>query len=120
MDKILLSAMEFYGYHGVLPEETKLGQRFVVDLELSLCLKKAGQSDDLSETVNYADVYQLTKEIVEGPPFKLIEAVAEKLAAKILATFPNVRECKVKLTKPNPPISGHYRSVAVEIIRGRE
>lgn len=119
MDKIILSQMEFYGYHGVFPEETKLGQRFIVDIELSLDLKNAGMYDDLNQTVNYADVYNFTKNVVEGRPFKLVEAVAEKIASDILNAFFLVKECNVKVIKPDPPIPGHYRHVAVEITRGR-
>lgn len=120
MDKIYLNKMEFYGYHGVLPEETRLGQRFIVDLELELDLAKAGQTDDLNETVNYAEVYELTKEILEGRPYQLIEKVAELLATNLLASFSKINYCTVKLIKPDPPIKGHYRSVAVEIRRGRK
>ncbi len=53
MDKIILSRMVFYGYHGVFPEENKLGQQFFVDVELSLSLVQAGISDNLDHTVNY-------------------------------------------------------------------
>lgn len=119
MDKIFLSEMEFYGYHGVLEEETKLGQRFIVTAELSLNLQRAGKTDDLIFTVNYAEVYESIKEIVEGRPFQLIEALAEAIATKILTTFSLVEQCKIKVIKPNPPINGHYRHVAVEITRGR-
>ncbi|WP_458415232.1 dihydroneopterin aldolase [Schinkia sp. CFF1] len=119
MDKIYVTKMEFYGYHGVLPEENRLGQRFIVDLALELELKNAGQTDDLNETVNYADVYALTQEIVEGAPYKLIETVAEQLAQALLTSFPKVAFCTVKIIKPDPPIKGHYESVAVEIRRGR-
>ncbi|MFD2617471.1 dihydroneopterin aldolase [Terrilactibacillus laevilacticus] len=119
MDKIYINQMTFYGYHGVLPEENKLGQRFIVDLELLLDLKLAGDNDCLEETINYAEVYELTKEIVEGPKYQLIESVAERLASHLLDHFPKLKECRVKLIKPDPPIPGHYQSVAVEIIRSR-
>jgi dihydroneopterin aldolase len=118
-DKIYLQQMEFYGYHGVFPEENKLGQKFLVDLIIETDLKKAGQTDDLKETINYAHLYQICEEIVEGKPFKLIEAVAEQIASRILTTFPTVLSCTVKVMKPNPPIKGHYQSVAVEIVRSR-
>ncbi|MEZ0118056.1 UNVERIFIED_ORG: dihydroneopterin aldolase [Heyndrickxia coagulans] len=120
MDKIYIHDMEFYGYHGVLPEENKLGQRFRVSIELGLDLKRAGETDRLEETVSYADVYTSVKNIVEGQPFKLVEAVAEKLAASILALYEKVAEVTVKVTKPDPPIPGHYKSVAVEITRRRK
>jgi dihydroneopterin aldolase len=111
--------MEFYGYHGVFPEENKLGQRFIVDLSVSADLKRAGQTDQLEDSVNYGDLYGVCREIVEGKPAKLIETVAERMAAKILTDFPLVSEVTVKLIKPDPPIPGHYQSVAIEITRRR-
>jgi dihydroneopterin aldolase len=119
MDKILFNKMEFWGYHGAFKEENKLGQRFFVDLELYLDLSKAGHSDNLQDTVNYADVYNTTRQVVEQERYELVEAVAERLAAKILAEYSLVDEILVRVTKPDPPIPGHYQSVAVEITRGR-
>ncbi|MGJ6817035.1 dihydroneopterin aldolase [Listeria monocytogenes] len=119
MDKIYLNELVFYGYHGVLKEETKLGQTFRVSLILGLSTKKAGISDSVEDTVSYADVYETVKEIVEGKPFKLIEALAEKIASEVLTGYPLLEEVTVKLIKPNLPIPGHYDSVAVEIERKR-
>lgn len=119
LDKIFVNQMEFYGYHGVFPEETKLGQRFVVDLMVLVDLKKAGDSDKLEYSVNYGELYQVCKDVVEGQPFKLVEAVAEKIAKEVLQQFSLVSEVTVKVIKPDPPIPGHYRSVAVEITRRR-
>lgn len=119
MDKISVNEMTFFGYHGVFPEETRLGQRFNVDLDVYCDLSVAGQTDDLSFSINYAELYSLTREIVEGEPFKLIEAVAEKIASTVLGNFPQALEVKVKVIKPDPPIPGYYKSVSVEITRGR-
>ncbi|MBT2658022.1 dihydroneopterin aldolase [Bacillus sp. ISL-18] len=119
MDKIYVNRMEFYGYHGVFPEENRLGQRFIVDLAVSVDLKKAGTTDELKFSVNYGELYQVCKEVVEGKPYKLLEAVAEELAANILRVFPLVMDVTVKVIKPDPPIPGHYKSVAVEITRSR-
>ncbi len=119
MDKIYVNEMEFYGYHGVFAEETKLGQRFRVDLMVETDLSKAGKSDDLDYSVHYGELFETCKSIVEGKPYKLLEAVAEKIAATILERFKLVETCTVKVVKPDPPIPGHYKSVAVEIKRGR-
>src|SRR5215208_4896476 len=89
-DEILLEGMRFYAYHGVNPEERALGQRFTVDIALAVDLRRAGQSDDLADTVSYSAVYKLVREIVEGEPRQLIEAVAEKIAVAILTGFPPV------------------------------
>lgn len=119
MDKIYVNKMEFYGYHGVFPEETRLGQRFTVDLSVLLDLKKAGETDDLNHSVNYAELYRICKDVVEGKPFKLVEAVTEKIAAELLGAFSMINEVTVKVIKPDPPIPGHYQSVAVEMTRRR-
>lgn len=119
IDKIYVDGMEFYGYHGVFKEETKLGQRFRVDLTVELDLQKAGEQDNLDQTINYASLYKCCKNIVEGEPFKLVEAVAENIAQKILTEFTAVQNCTVKVIKPDPPIPGHYKEVAVEIKRER-
>ena len=119
MDKIVMSRMEFYGYHGVLSEENMLGQRFYVDLELFLELKKSGESDNILDTVNYADVYLETKQIVEGRSYKLIEAVAENIASHLLDTYTVVNGITVRLTKPHPPFDIHFAGVTVEIHRKR-
>lgn len=119
MDRIFLNEMEFYGYHGALPEENRLGQRFRVTVVAEADLRKAGASDRLEDTINYAEIYQVCKEITEGPPCRLLEAVAERIAQAILERFSPVREVAVKVIKPDPPIPGHYQSVAVEIRRGR-
>lgn len=118
-DKILLNQMQFYGYHGALPEERRLGQRFSVDLELETDLFRAGQTDDLSQTVNYADVFSRVQTIVEKQSFQLIETVAEKIAADLLHAFPRIDACRVKVIKPDPPIEGHYASVAAVVERRR-
>ncbi|RKL65233.1 dihydroneopterin aldolase [Salipaludibacillus neizhouensis] len=119
MDKILVQGMRFYGYHGAFPEENKLGQRFYADVTLELDTRGAGETDDLSKTVNYAKVYELTKEVLEGEPVKLVETLTAQLSDRLLEEFSIVEACVVKVIKPDPPIPGHYDSVAVEIRRER-
>jgi 7,8-dihydroneopterin aldolase/epimerase/oxygenase len=120
LDKILLNNMQFYGFHGLLPEENKLGQRFNVDLELHLDLRKPGRSDDMYDSIHYGHVYNAVKEVVEGEAKNLIEAVAEGVAEKLLVSFDLLEACRVKIIKPDPPIPGHYQSVAVEIYREKK
>ena len=120
MDKMELKGMRFFGYHGVIPEENRLGQQFYVDVVLYLDLTVAGRTDDLEATVNYAEVYGEVKKIVEGPPFKLIEALTEHIAQMILATYTKVSETVVRVTKPHPPFDVHFDGVTTEIRRKRE
>jgi dihydroneopterin aldolase len=111
-----MTGMEFYGYHGMASEERALGQRFVVDIELFLDLKKAGMEDLPEYTVDYGAVAEEVRVVLEGPPCKLIEAVAEKLAATILERYP-VQEVLIRLKKPNAPLPYKFDSMAVEIRR---
>lgn len=118
MDFIHVNDMEFYGYHGVFPEENKLGQRFRLTVSLAVDLSKAGKTDELEYTVHYGEVYEACRAVVEGPPKKLVEAVAEEVASRILSQFSLVKGVRVQMVKPDPPIPGHYRSVAIELSRG--
>ena len=118
-DKMVISGLTVYGYHGVFPEENKLGQRFVVDLELRLPLGKAGRSDDLRETVDYTELCARVKEIVGGEPAKLIETVAELVATRLLQLYTIIDEVTVRIPKPHPPVDLHFDGVTVEIRRKR-
>jgi len=119
MDYIHVRDMQFFGYHGVLREETVLGQRFRASVSLAVDIKKAGETDNLEHTVSYVGVYDICKEVIEGKPYKLIEAVAETVASRILSQYEGqVMGCRVEIIKPDPPIPGHYKEVAVEIVRG--
>lgn len=116
MDKIIVEGMEFYGYHGTLPEEQSLGQRFMIDVELALDLRPAGESDDPGHTVNYARVFEITQSIVCGRPHRLIESVAEAIAASLLERYP-VTGVTVRVKKPQAPVKGQFAWMAVEISR---
>lgn len=120
MDYIHLNEMAFYGYHGALKEETVLGQRFRANVSLAVDLAEAGLTDDLQKTVNYAEVFDVCRSVVEGAPRKLIESVAEEIARLIMEKFSaQVKGVRVVLIKPDPPIAGHYASVSVDITRGQ-
>jgi 7,8-dihydroneopterin aldolase/epimerase/oxygenase len=119
-DEILLEGMRFYAYHGVNPEERALGQRFIVDVALAVDLRRAGERDDLNDTVSYSAVYKLVRSIVEGEPRDLIEAVAEGIAARILAEYPPVARVTVTVRKPEAPLRGAMLDAAgVRITRHR-
>jgi dihydroneopterin aldolase len=116
-DRIILSGLTFYGYHGVHSEERTLGQRFVVDLSLELDLRPAGESDDLGRTASYSEVYRAVKDVVEGPPMKLLEAVAEGVATAALRVS-GASAVRVRVSKPWAPIKGSAAGLAaVEIYR---
>jgi dihydroneopterin aldolase len=119
-DRILLEGMNFFGYHGTLPAENELGQRFVVDIEMHCDLRAAGQSDDLTQTVDYSAVYEQARAIVEGPKLKLTEAIAEQIAAAVLEQHALVEAIRVKVTKPQVRLGTTVLDgSAVEIFRQR-
>src|SRR5207244_1140518 len=105
-DRIRLNDMVFYEYHGVQPEERTLGQRFQVDVELQISLLAAGRDDDIQQTVNYVEVYRRVEEILTGRPFTLIEAVAERVAGRLLEDFQQVGRVSIRIRKPQVPIPG--------------
>jgi len=116
LDRILIHSIQFHGHHGVHEEERKLGQRFTVDLELVLDLREAGRRDDLAASVDYERVHALVVEIGTREQFRLLEALATRIASAILEQFP-VQQVRVRATKPSPPILGVIGGVSVEITR---
>ncbi len=116
MDKIIFEKMQFYAYHGIFEEEKNLGQKFEVDLEMFLDLKKAGKSDCIEDTVNYALVYQVVHDIVTGTKKKLLESLAETISSELFRLFP-LQYIIIRVKKLQPPIPGHLQSVSVEIKR---
>lgn len=119
MEKILMNNLAFYAYHGALAEENKLGQKFFLDLELLADLKKAGESDDVKDTVHYGQVYTVIKDIVENNRFNLIEALASKIAKAILANFSKVEKVLVRVKKPEAPVRGIFDYFGVEFVLER-
>ena len=115
MDRLQLNDMSFYGYHGNLEAERELGGRYKVDLEIGLDLAPAAGADDVAETVDYVRVYQLVREVVEEQQHRLLESMAETIAAQVLG-LPRVEEVRVRVAK-TPPVRGSFGEFAVEIVR---
>lgn len=111
---IHLANLIFYGHHGVHPEETTLGQRFSLDLTLTLDLAPAAASDDLRDTVDYGAVYALVRDIMENQPHHLIEALAVHLLEAVLDAHPRLTEASLVLRKPAAPVPGALDYVAIE------
>ena len=117
---MLLKGLTFFARHGVLPEEEALRQKFVVDLELHRCLRRAGATDDVRETVDYSQVYRAVKGIVEGPKrYELIESIAHDIASTVLGTFAEVQGVKVRVKKPQVALMGQLEYSGVQIYRTR-
>lgn len=119
MDKIMARGLTFSGCHGVLPAEKIEPQTFIVDLDLFLDLQPAGISDNLKDTVSYADVFEQVRQIVENESYDLLEALAENIAAAILMRHPLIG-VEVTVYKPDAPVKGIFDNFAVNIQRFRK
>lgn len=115
---IHLKGMEFYGYHGALEEERVLGQKFVVDADIHLSSSKM-LTDDLTQTVDYREIYSIIKQCVEEEQYNLIETLTEEIASKILSRI-NCIGVKVEVHKPNAPIPGMIRDISIQITREKQ
>lgn len=118
MDKILLHGAEFRGHHGVSEEERRVLRRYLVDVEVMRDVAQAGASDQLDDTISYADVYEVVRELVEKRSFHLVEALAETIATHILARLP-AQGVLVRVKKSSPPLAGIVEYAGVEIFRER-
>ena len=100
-DQIVLKGVSARGHHGVLDFEKRDGQVFVVDVTMDVDLAPAGSSDDLADTVSYAEVAGDVVALIEGEPLDLIEALAARIADKVL-TRPRSRRSRSWSTSPRP------------------
>lgn len=117
MDKIYINNLEFIGFHGVFPEEKKLGQKFLVSLELIVDTREAGKTGDLTKSVHYGLVAQDVERVFLEKSIDLIETCAENIAEMVLKKYELVKEVKVTVKKPWAPLQMHFENVAVEISR---
>lgn len=118
MGIIKVSEINFYAYHGCMPEERVIGGNYVVDINIKTDFELAAATDDLSKTVDYVEVYEIVKREM-AIPSKLIEHVAKRICDELLKGISRIEEVEVKLTKINPPIKGDVSSVSVEIKKSR-
>ena len=117
MDKIYIRDLEFIGYHGVLEEEKKLGQKFFISLELTTNLREAGLNDNITKTTHYGEVAETIKKIFFLKKYDLIETLAEDIAREVLLNYPLISELKLEIKKPWAPVGIALKDVSVEITR---
>ncbi len=113
MGTIKLKNMQFYGYHGVHDYEKELGAPFEVDVEITKPFSKASSSDDVTQTINYDEIFKLVENIVTNFKYNLIETLADKIASKIIDNY-EIDKVEVRVRKPKVPINGILDTVEVE------
>ena len=117
-DCITIKDISIYSYHGLLPEERQRGQEFLVSLVMEVDLAGVAASDDITYTVNYAEVVNKLQEIFTSNTYNLIETLAEKIAGELL-NFTRIKGIEVSVEKPRPPLTATTGGVAVTIYRSR-
>lgn len=119
MDKILISGLKVFAYHGVNPEEKRDGQNFILDISAGVDLSKACRSDRLEDTVSYAKIIKTALRAMTESSCDLLERAAQRVADRIFEEYPPVMELSVLLKKPEAPIRADFGYVAVSIHRKR-
>lgn len=112
VSKIVLENMSFYAFHGVMPQETKVGNIFIINLTIIAPLEDAIANDNLESTINYAAVYDLVKKEM-AIPSKLLEHVAGRILNTLKKNFPQITELEISLSKQNPPVGGDIKYATV-------
>jgi dihydroneopterin aldolase len=120
-DRLSIRGLRFEARHGALPEEKVNAQPFEVDVTLHADLRRASETDDLADTVDYSALTELIGAIVTGPSFDLIEALAGAIARAVLAaTDPALVDAvDVRVRKPEAPLGVELDTVEAALVRRR-
>ena len=118
-DQIFLTGIAGFGYHGLFDHERQNGQDFFVDVTLTVDLTAASKSDEISDTVNYAEITNLGVTHITTEPVNLIEKLAGRIADHILNDHAKVLEAAVTVHKPQAPVDAVLKDIAVQVTRKR-
>ena len=116
-DQIRVTGIKAFGYHGVLPHEATEGQDFIVDLLITLDLRAVSLSDDLNETINYADLAQIAHDNIVGERVQLIERLAGRIAEEISSAYSQITSVSVTVHKPHAPVTVDFEDISVTVTR---
>ena len=117
-DYIRIRDLEVYANHGVFEEENRLGQKFLFSFELEVDMKRAGITDDLSDSVHYGEICRKVYDFTRAHTYHLLEKLAESVSRMLLMEFPEIRSLKTEIKKPWAPVRLPLKTVSVEIERG--
>lgn len=120
MDKIIISDLKIFAYHGVNEEEKLNGQNFYLDLVCDIDLSEPCRTDNIDDTVSYAKIIKAVKAVFVSEKYDLIEKAAQVTADCMLNNFSAVKAVEVTLRKPEAPVKADFGFVAVRIRRERE
>jgi dihydroneopterin aldolase len=118
-DKIFVSGLLVHAHHGVMEHESKVGQRFILDLQLSTDLSEAARSDKVADTVSYSAIVETATRAFTARSHRLVESAAGAVADAVLAAFPRVNSVRVTVHKPHAPVAAIFADVGVTLVRTR-
>lgn len=111
---IFLKNIRCYAYHGVAPQENVIGNEYIINLKLKTDISQAAETDEVNDTVNYAEVNEVVKTEMNIPS-KLLEHVCRRIVNSLFAKFASIEEIEIKLSKRNPPMGADIDAAGVEI-----
>ena len=118
-DTIFIQGLLVHAHHGVMAHEEQVGQRFMIDLELTINLAAAGDSDKLADTASYGAIVETATRAFTKESYRLVEAAAARVAEALLAAFPNATSVRVTVHKPHAPVAAIFNDLGVSILRRR-
>ena len=117
---LFIDNLEVFANHGLFEEENKLGQKFIFDIECELNYKKAMFSDEMTDSISYADIAEVVVKTATTNTFNLLERLAGEILKNIFTEFPQIENINLKINKPGAPIKYHFEKCGVEVKISRE
>lgn len=119
MDKIIIKGLKVFAYHGVNLEEKRDGQNFLLDVILYTSLERAGQTDNVVDTISYSEASKIIVKTMQNKPYDLLETIANKIVNELFFKFDKLEGVKIKLVKPEAPMNLMFETMGIEIHRKR-
>ena len=120
MNRISLKQMKLFGHTGCLPDEKENGQYFYVSIDMFCKDIPGALTDDLNDTINYAEVYEIAKKITEEADYNLIEHLAFAIGRAVISVYDLTYSVRVLVRKPDAPIDGEFDAMETEITVSRK
>ena len=117
---LFIDNLEVFANHGLFEEENKLGQKFIFDIECELNYKKAMISDEMTDSISYADIVEVVVKTATTNTFNLLERLAGEILKNIFTEFSQIENINLKINKPGAPIKYHFEKCGVEVKTSRE
>ena len=118
MDEIRIKKLTVFAHHGVFPEENRLGQKFVISADLYTDLRRAGLTDDLTQSMDYGSICADITSFLTAHTFSLLETAAEQLCAFLLRRYEQLERIRLEIEKPWAPIGLPLETASICITRG--